>query len=442
MYGGFYGHGDANVHGTAGAPRGGRDSGGRGTGFGGKPAPVAIAPSRVPLGFTGSMRERGVERHSTINIAGGTANGYSLYSLRFDASVLPRLRRLSQTFQRIVYHSLKFTISGKAPTAVGGGFLAVFIPDPDDDNVTLERAASSQGNVPGRWWDEKTVVATVPKSRLYTSPSAELRLFSPGWFYLFVDGSPTSACSLTLEVSWDVTLDTPSLEEAPKGPLSFSPSGPLRFASGAQNLTNSAATIADATKLLEPPIENDTWLKLPFVALVEYSEGSGDTGTLPFRYLWATKGNETVIKLYPRENLGDKTFQENGADVVWQANVTPKCFLVPGDSLEVVTPPKNVTRSRTHNQSSGSRRDSSTSSSSGSETLPRASSRSISNLLQSERQLQRDLRTLMKAFADLMNRKPQETERSSLLERSPLSESIEQLTLPDLPSEPGLEDEH
>jgi hypothetical protein len=286
-------------------------------------------------------RVAGIERLGTFDIE-KSKDGLVMSEV-FRPSALPRLRSLASAFQRITYHRLNFEVVGKASSLVTGGFVAGFVPDPDDNSVNLERLASSQGARRAKWFDTVTVTAALAGSKLFTSPSAEMRLGSPGAFYIFVDGKPNSGLSLTVSVHWDATLEVPSVEafaEAPRAVYTVSKN--LDMAQGTNILKISGTTSDIHThgfcSGLNIPV--GTVVKLPRVFSLPYQEGSGDViganvaffeaiGSNPYSSLRAAKGPEGGS-----HRIGNTV-------TVWAEydNYYPQLF--PGDELTVVKFPED-----------------------------------------------------------------------------------------------------
>lgn len=296
-------------------------------GGGGGIAPVATGSG----GFgqykaTNSVRLSGVERWRNFDLASGES-GTKIVLFRHDE--LPRLGLSASGFDRIIYHSLSIEVVSKASTATGGGYVAAFIPDPCYERPDILMAAATPGAVSKKWWESALVKAMVPKTKLYTSPSSEPRISSPGIFIFVIDGKPTNSVNITLNVRWDVTLSIPSLEK-----FADEPGEPLEL------VTQNFATIQQNTRDLyilpandfsksydQMPIAGSMYI-LPSLVSIEYKEGTGDTGTYRcsmVKFEQATDGMRATLY------SDDKT----AAKQKWQSDLTTQVALPPFSVLKL-----------------------------------------------------------------------------------------------------------
>lgn len=155
------------------------------------------------------------------------ADGVTLFAFRIDPASLPQMAGVAKTYQKVHYNRLKFTLASHMPTTATGGYIMCFVPDPDDElpSDILEkkrRATSNPNSIRANIWDTRTLTITagngrsptqcLPQRQFYTSPSVEAREYSPGVFYVVVDGAVNQAGSLSLSVQWDVTFHVQSYE--------------------------------------------------------------------------------------------------------------------------------------------------------------------------------------------------------------------------------------
>jgi len=105
--------------------------------------------------------------------------------------------------------------------------VAGFIPDADDiipsSEYLFDAVSSSPGAVALNWWQPTTVNARCKPTDLYTSPGDEMRLYSPGVFYVVVEGVANQDVPITVYVRWTVELSEPSLESIAPIPETIAP---------------------------------------------------------------------------------------------------------------------------------------------------------------------------------------------------------------------------
>lgn len=132
-------------------------------------------------------------------------------------SVLARLEKLAEAYQRITYRSLKFRVVPQVSTSTAGGYVTSFVRDVSDkissDQFGLSKITAQEGSQTCKWWETAQVAVKNFPDLLYTSyTKGDLRFSSPGRFVVATDGQSTQAGSLTVFCDWDVTLSSPSLE--------------------------------------------------------------------------------------------------------------------------------------------------------------------------------------------------------------------------------------
>lgn len=121
-------------------------------------------------------------------------------------AIFPRLKLVSEAFQRIRYLRLEFRVEPQMPTTTSGGYAVAFVRDPADEVATLNALTAQQGSVTTKWWQSSRVSATPPNRLFYTSDSTEVREFSPGRLVIMADGVATQSGSVTVFCDWSVEL--------------------------------------------------------------------------------------------------------------------------------------------------------------------------------------------------------------------------------------------
>lgn len=173
----------------------------------------------------------GTDRLGHVPDAEKFSDGGVVMDVIIDALAIPRLSRLAEAYQRIVFRHLVFRVEPMAPSMCVGGFVSGFIPDPTDNIGSGEKALERLLAVPGskvhKAWQSAVVSHKCLPDVLYTSepPLGDLRFSSPGRFVLIVDGqlndgSIASRIPVSIYVDWKVDLLSPSLEnEDRSGPV-------------------------------------------------------------------------------------------------------------------------------------------------------------------------------------------------------------------------------
>lgn len=192
---------------------------------------VSDAPTNRTVRFTNRQpmevgRKSGTDYISTVQVT-GLADGSTVFAVRIVCSVFASLSRFASSYQDIHWNKLEFQIASQMPTTGAGGYIAGFIPDPADTLPTdIQRAKSklvaTPNSIKTNIWDSsclsviagrgKTAVECLPQKLLKTSPSADVREYSPGVFYLILDGQTTDAGSLSLSIAYSVSCKTESVE--------------------------------------------------------------------------------------------------------------------------------------------------------------------------------------------------------------------------------------
>ena len=176
-------------------------------------------PTVAKLGFQ-TTRFTGSERIHTFEIKAGES---VLQLVDVTSGVTDRLSRMLSCFQKVQWHRVTLSVTSKFPTIVAGGYVLAPVPDPEDieEELDLNFLSTQRGAKIVKWWENATVNLTCPQKKLYTSPGPSRRLYTPGFFVLRDDGLPNQAGSVTLTLSYDVSLSAPGLQGSDKPQVRF-----------------------------------------------------------------------------------------------------------------------------------------------------------------------------------------------------------------------------
>lgn len=181
--------------------------------------PAAMQTKFQPRQATISNRVRGSDLLELISVNQGQSFdlGHIVTSGMLTAQASARLATLSRAYQRIKWHSLKFMIESSFSTVSGGGFVACFVRDPDDQppEDPLERvrwAMAQQQSADSKWYESVGLNVGEAPDLLFTSATAEKRTYSPGEFFIVSKGGPGQVGTITVSFSWDVTLSEPTID--------------------------------------------------------------------------------------------------------------------------------------------------------------------------------------------------------------------------------------
>jgi len=150
----------------------------------------------------------------TIEAAVNTLNaGDQVANVLVGTAQSRRLSTVARAFEKYRFTSLKFRVACKGPSTVSGGFVAAYIPDPQEEVKDFQQVLSYQGAVSGKWWETVTITAHCPPAYLFVARGVEPRLRFPGRFVMFSDGAPSSsAVPITVDMIWAVQLSDPGFE--------------------------------------------------------------------------------------------------------------------------------------------------------------------------------------------------------------------------------------
>lgn len=199
-----------------------------------------------------------------------------------------RLSSISKAYQRIKWDQVLVTVTPQCPLTVAGGYVAGFIMDPDDGAVTAQELTSAQGSVTRKWFESANIRMPAKPDLLYTSSSEELRFSSPGNFWIISEGNPSQDIYVVVTVSWKVTLSIPTVEHSTD--YSFVMKGELVPVASNYNLgwkPEGGTVTNDCSKLVPTSLVSTPGLHFFRVPtfLIEYSEGTGDTGTVQAHFI-------------------------------------------------------------------------------------------------------------------------------------------------------------
>lgn len=257
-------------------PRRIRNAGVRGSGF-------DVNPSRARTAPGGSITLTGEDRIGLFTALRDKDN-YTSVPIIPGASV--RLQNLAKAYQRIKWLACSVTITPQAPLTVSGGYVAGFIMDPDDRAVTAQQLTAAQGSTTRKWFESCVVHMPRKPDLLYTSSGEEPRFTVPANFWLITEGPPSQDISVVITMRWRVTLVTPTSE--PTSDRSFTLEGQIIPKQNNYNLVYqlNSKNVEDFSKVVPQTLEEGTlhfWRVPTFV--IEYSEGTGDTGSTQAHFL-------------------------------------------------------------------------------------------------------------------------------------------------------------
>lgn len=256
--------------------------------------------------------------------------GREIYTEIIDCTISKRLSILARAFERVRFKRLAFRISPKGASVVNGGYVAAFLADADDTLTSIEAAMATTNSQSGKWWEARILVPRLEDKLLYTFQGTELRLRSPGKIYVFSDGSPDTKVPLTIDLEWTVELSQPGYEEATEAAPTYELAGDIYAYAGSADLTFHDQNQCEIVQPI-PPV--NTTLRLPFPLAVEYSEGSGDTGTRTYLYIHYSKKPAGF-----RWSYGDWFGNAFSQGTDWQSNVARRPLAPGGTVLNDVTP--------------------------------------------------------------------------------------------------------
>lgn len=190
-------------------------------------APINLGMSSRNTQQQRSLRKSGCDYIGVVEFKEGTADGTPLFEYLIEPSLMPQLSRVGSSFQKVHWNRLTFEISSHMPTTASGGYIMAFRPDPADivpvNALEAKQWAVATPNSQKNsiWQSAKlSVVAqgglnpagALSQRQLFTSPSADVREYSPGRFVVITDGAINAEGSISLSIHWDCTFHVESFE--------------------------------------------------------------------------------------------------------------------------------------------------------------------------------------------------------------------------------------
>lgn len=328
----------AMVHSTvAKAPRVARNRRGR-TRNGGNSLASDIAPSRIPTTRGGAISVGGEDRLASYDIKNKTS---VFLSVDISPSMSSRLSTISRAYQRIRYNAVEVIVTPQASAVTNGGYVCGFILDPADRAITARDLTASQGAQTKKFYESAVVKMPRKPDLLYTNVGEDPRLTIPATFWVVSEGKPSSDLTLILTVKWSVTLSCPTLEDFSQA--SFTLTGeivPKQSNYNLQYVPPGGTATDDCSSIIPSSVKDipgDHVYRVP-TFLIEYSEGTGDTGTIQAHFIHYRTSDK---RLY---------YSSDGRNIVttnWQGNVEANQVLVPCGTFCKYIGPENLCKAAT-----------------------------------------------------------------------------------------------
>lgn len=246
---------------------------------------IDVNPSRSSRAPGGSATFVGEDRLGLFTFE---ANKQGYFHLMLTPGISERLKNLAKAFERIRWLSAVVTVTPQAPLTVAGGYVAGFIMDPSDLSVTAAQLTASQGSMTRKFFESCSIVMPRKPDLLYTSTSGEERFSAPGSFWVVSEGNPSQNVTVVVTMRWRVNLTIPVAEHVSDN--SFIMNGKVVPKTDNYNLQyvdpngqgSDDCSKAVPTQLLSIPGYH--FFRVPTFN-IEYSEGTGDTGTSQAHFL-------------------------------------------------------------------------------------------------------------------------------------------------------------
>lgn len=286
-------------------------------------APIAIGGPVLSGRMGDVLRLSGRERWGTLKAKAGASPNHIIVNTLFRPDMLPRLRHFAAAYERIRYHKLTFEIDGKTPTTTAGGYVCCFFPDPMQTAADVVSIMACAGSKSANFWEDVIVDAPVAgMQEMYTHVGAvESRWLSPGRFTMAVDASPSTQAQMTATVSWDVTLRQSVLEKVGTAPPILRAKTDLWSTAGTCSLSRAQSeTVGSQYKdMFWPDFKGhlDHWYIAERSSIIEYHEGTGDTGSSLVNYIWLDTMNDVV-------NCYNNRAETSASCKKWQSGITDR----------------------------------------------------------------------------------------------------------------------
>nr|UYL94323.1 MAG: putative capsid protein [Inari permutotetravirus]UYL94327.1 MAG: putative capsid protein [Inari permutotetravirus]UYL94329.1 MAG: putative capsid protein [Inari permutotetravirus] len=287
-----------------------------------------IAPTRVPVPPGQNITVTGVDEIGNLDVKQG---GSLIHSFNITPGLANRLSNLAKSYQRMTWLNVKFVVSPLVSTVTNGGYVAGIVLDPDDQHVTARDLRSTQGSQTKKWYQDAVVRMPRKTDKLYTSSGDEARFSSPGSFWICSKGAPSADLSITVTMEWTVMFENPTSEE--DGSLSIIMDGQLSSVGGKSYMAYfppcKTTGVEDVSPIIPPSLlllPGKHFFRVPTYT-VEYSEGTGDTGTIQMHFIVYDTSDKHMH------------FSEDGKTLnaaVWQAGVDNQVLIPSGTFCKYV----------------------------------------------------------------------------------------------------------
>lgn len=278
-------------------------------------AGVDIAPSRVPAPKGSTITISGEDRLGAFDIKVGAA---VFLNADISPSVSQRIATISRAYQRIKWNSVRIIVTPQASAMTNGGYVTGVIMDPSDRAVTAKDLTSSQGSQTKKWYETASVQMPGKTDLLYTSTGDDPRLSIPATWWLIGEGAPSSALTVVVTILWSVTLSIPTLEDSAQS--SFTLRGEILPKVDNFNLVysppGSTSTTEDFSGIIPAAIKDIPgyhYFRVP-TFIVEYSEGTGDTGTVQAHFIVYRTEDKRMYYSFDGKNPAQTKWQ-SGVDL-------------------------------------------------------------------------------------------------------------------------------
>lgn len=213
------------------------------------------------------------------SISQQTVDGTILTEIEVHPSKLgegdTHLASLSKNFERYRFKRLSFQVVSRSPTTTGGGYLAGFTPDPKQLLAAGPRAKRAvrafAGSVSCPLWQSSKVGCKLDNVLRYTEGANNDPFFSTGKFFVVLDGqpslaAPTDRISLSIEVTWTIEFQAPTVPEPEVPPTYEFIIPPTNTSKGSQKGTDGPTVV-----IPYGPLDTLFWEKSKFDDVYEVS---------------------------------------------------------------------------------------------------------------------------------------------------------------------------
>lgn len=276
-------------------------------------AGVDIAPSRVPAPKGETIAVSGEDRVGAFDIK---ANTTVFLNHDISPAVSQRIATISRAYQRIRWNSVRIIVTPQASAMTNGGYVTGVIMDPSDRAVTAKDLSASQGSQTKKWYETASIAMPKKPDLLYTSSGEDPRLSIPATWWLIGEGAPSSNLTVVVTILWNVTLSIPMMEDNSQS--SFTLSGELKPVEDnyyLQYYPPSGSPTADFSSQIPSSIKDVPgyhYFRVP-TFLIEYSEGTGDTGTVQEHFIVYRTEDKRCYYSMDGKNLSTTTWQKGVA---------------------------------------------------------------------------------------------------------------------------------